>query len=50
MESIAPKIGCVPKTLIDWVRQHEVDEDSNPLRAGYRHVKTEKQYWVGSTL
>jgi transposase-like protein len=26
IESIAPKIGCVPQTLNDWVRQHEVDE------------------------
>ena len=24
IESIAPKIGCVPQTLKDWVRQHEV--------------------------
>lgn len=26
IESIALKIGCMPQTLIDWVRQHEVDE------------------------
>jgi len=26
IESIAPNIGCVPQTLNDWVRQHEVDE------------------------
>jgi len=26
IESIAPKIGCVPQTLNDWVRQPEVDE------------------------
>jgi transposase len=25
IESIAPKIGCVPQTLHGWVRQHEVD-------------------------
>jgi transposase len=25
IESIAPKIGCVPQTLNDWVRQQEVD-------------------------
>lgn len=24
IESIAPKIGCVPQTLNDWVRRHEV--------------------------
>ena len=31
IESIAPKIGCVPQTLLDWVKQHEVDAG---LRAG----------------
>jgi transposase-like protein len=25
VESIPPEIGCVPQTLNDWVRQHEVD-------------------------
>jgi len=25
VESIAGKIGCVPQTLLTWVRQHEVD-------------------------
>ncbi len=25
VESIAPKIGCVPQTLLTWVKQHEVD-------------------------
>jgi transposase len=25
VEAIAPKIGCVPKTLLDWVKRHEVD-------------------------
>ena len=25
IESIAPKIGCVPQTLNDWVKQHEID-------------------------
>jgi transposase len=25
VESIAPKIGCVPSTLLDWVKQAEVD-------------------------
>ena len=25
IESIAPKIGCVPQTLQEWVRKHEVD-------------------------
>lgn len=25
VESIAPKIGCVPATLLEWVKRHEVD-------------------------
>ena len=25
IESIAPKIGCVPQTLLDWVKRVEVD-------------------------
>jgi transposase len=24
-QSIAPKIGCVPHTVYEWVRRHEVD-------------------------
>ena len=33
IESIAPKIGCVPQTLNDWVRRAEID-------AGARHGVT----------
>ena len=25
VESIAPKIGCVPQTLLEWVKRLEVD-------------------------
>jgi transposase len=25
IESMAPKIGCVPQTLHEWVRKHEID-------------------------
>lgn len=25
VESIAPKIGCVPQTLLDWVKRAEID-------------------------
>lgn len=25
VESIAPKIGCVPQTLLDWVKRSEID-------------------------
>jgi transposase len=30
IESIAPKIGCVPQTLNEWVRRHEVDAGARP--------------------
>jgi len=30
IESIAPKIGCVPQTLLDWVKQSEVDAGQRP--------------------
>jgi transposase len=25
VESIAPKIGCVPQTLLEWIKREEVD-------------------------
>ena len=31
IESIAPKIGCVPQTLHEWVKRDEID---NGMRAG----------------
>ena len=30
VESIAPKIGCVPQTLLEWVKRTEVDAGSRP--------------------
>jgi transposase len=33
IESIAPKIGCVPQTLLSWVQRHEID-------TGVRHGVT----------
>ena len=30
IESIAPKIGCVPQTLLEWVKQSEVDAGARP--------------------
>ncbi|NRT58368.1 transposase-like protein [Leptothrix sp. C29] len=30
IESIAPKIGCVPQTLLDWVKQAESDAGAGP--------------------
>jgi transposase-like protein len=48
IESIAPKIGCVPQTLHEWVRKHEVDhgirdgvssEERERIKALERDVK-----------
>ena len=48
VESIAPKIGCVPQTLLDWVKRHEVDSgtrdgvstaDRERIKALEREVK-----------
>jgi transposase len=30
VESIAPKIGCVPQTLLEWVRRAEIDAGARP--------------------
>jgi len=30
IESIAPKIGCAPQTLLDWVKQSEVNAGARP--------------------
>jgi transposase len=30
IESIAPKIGCVPQTLLEWVKRAEVDAGMRP--------------------
>jgi transposase-like protein len=48
IESIAPKIGCVPQTLNEWVRKYEVDsglrdgitsEERERIKALEREVK-----------
>lgn len=48
IESIAPKIGCVPQTLHDWVKKHEIDaglrdgitsEERERIKALEREVK-----------
>ena len=48
IESIAPKIGCVPQTLNEWVRRHEIDhgirdgvssEERERIKALEREVK-----------
>ncbi|MEY3286060.1 MAG: hypothetical protein RL500_790 [Pseudomonadota bacterium] len=39
VESIAPKIGCVPQTLLDWVKQAEVDSGA---RAGLSTAEAQR--------
>lgn len=48
IESIAPKIGCVPQTLNEWVRKQEIDtglrdgvssEEHDRIKALEREVK-----------
>lgn len=39
IESIAPKIGCVPQTLNEWVRRHETDTG---LRDGVTSAERER--------
>ncbi|ETF03008.1 transposase IS401 [Advenella kashmirensis W13003] len=30
VESIAPKIGCTPSTLLDWVKRMQIDQGTRP--------------------
>lgn len=30
IESLAPKIGCVPQTLLEWVKRDEIDAGARP--------------------
>ncbi len=39
VESIAPKIGCVPKTLLEWVQRQEVDTG---VRAGVTTAEAQR--------
>ena len=39
IESIAPKIGCVPQTLNEWVRKYETDTG---LRDGVTSAERER--------
>ena len=39
VESIAPKIGCVPATLLDWVKRSEIDSG---MRDGMPTIEPER--------
>ena len=52
IESIAPKIGCVPQTLLEWVKQSEVESgarlgvstaDAQRIKDLEREVKERKR-------
>jgi transposase len=53
VESIAPKFGCVPSTLLDWVSRDEVDagvrdgvtsEERDRIKALEREVSGSKRF------
>ncbi len=39
VQSIAPKIGCVPQTLLDWIKRAEVDSG---VREGVTTSETQR--------
>ena len=39
VESMAPKIGWVPQTLLDWIKRHEVDAG---VRGGVTTAETQR--------
>ncbi len=39
IESIAPKIGCVPQTLHSWVRKYQTDLGRRPLERENRELR-----------
>jgi len=44
IESIAPKIGCVPQTLHEWVKRDQIDtgvRDGDPV-PGFRTVRLQR--------
>ena len=46
VESIAPRIDCVPQTLLDWVKRHEVDagvRDGVSTAEGQRAKELERE-------
>jgi transposase len=42
IESIAPKIGCVPQTLNEWVKRDEIDTGA---RAGVTTTDLQRLSW-----
>ncbi len=42
VESIAPKIGCVPQTLLEWVKREEVDSGSREVLTSSERERLEQ--------
>ena len=49
IESIAPKIGCVPQTLNEWVRKHEIDTGTRDGGIASRRWSARTRNWAGLT-
>ena len=54
IESIAPKIGCVPQTLNDWVKKAEVDSGQRPaprrrMHSASRNLNARSRNCAGPT-
>ena len=45
VESIAPKIGCVPQTLLTWVQLHEIDSG---VREGVTTAEAQREKRAGT--
>ena len=39
VESIAPKIGCVPQTLLEWVKRREIDSGAREGVSSAEHER-----------
>lgn len=48
VESIAPKIGCVPQTLLEWVKRAETDSGQRDglTMAERERIRALEQFWV----
>jgi len=44
IESIAPKVGCVPPTLLEWVKKAEVDSGQREALVLFSLEKI--SYWL----
>lgn len=50
IEPIADKIGCVPRTLYTWVKQHKVDACPQRFKITATYKQGSKQYSEPTTV